>query len=62
MSRYDYKEEDNCDWDIKLMGIQWLFNDSFHKITKCKPFRVLHNYKVLGLKGCLIKSRNLINI
>lgn len=37
------------DWDLTLMEVQWAINNSVHRITKCKPFEVMHKYRAEGL-------------
>lgn len=39
------------DWDLTLMEVQWSLNNSVHRITKCKPFEVMHKYKAEGLNS-----------
>jgi len=40
--------EDNIDWDLKLMEVQWSLNNS-ESYNQVKPFSVVHNYKAEGL-------------
>jgi transposase InsO family protein len=43
------EEEEDRNWDLKLMEVQWSLNNSESRITKNKPFNLVHNYLAEGL-------------
>lgn len=40
---------DNTDWDMRLVKVQWFLNNSINRITKCKPFNIIHRYSSTGI-------------
>jgi len=42
------EDEENKDWDLKLMEVQWSLNNSENRITKTKPFEIIHKYTAEG--------------
>lgn len=42
------EEDDKTGWDMRLVEVQWSLNNSVSRITKCKPFNVIHNYSTEG--------------
>lgn len=43
------KNSDNNDWHLRLVEVQWSLNNSTSRVTKCKPFDVIHRYSANGL-------------
>lgn len=43
------EEEEDTDWDFKLMEVQWALNSSESRVTKRKPFDLVHKYLANGL-------------
>ena len=43
------EENNNTDWDMRLVEVQWSLNNSINRITKLKPFDVIHRYSAAGI-------------
>jgi hypothetical protein len=42
------EDEENKDWHLKLMEVQCSLNNSENRITKTKPFEIIHKYAAEG--------------
>jgi len=43
------EDDENRDWDLKLMEVQWSLNNIENRITKSKPFDIIYKYTAEGL-------------